>query len=253
MWTVLLIEKFVAVTCDLNLKSDSDNRYQAEPETKDGFSLMWCGAGSTHGVREGKVAFQVKVTVLLIRFRRFRLKPLASRLRAQRDYFTNFHFQILAKLPVNLPFEDSTGHHDIRVGWSARKSFNPPLGEAAYDYAMCGCAKKANANKFTDYGRYIEVNDVITCMLDLDSQTISYWINEESLGDAFLHIPTKQLKLEAENMDESFLSDSGFREPDLHKDTDDVLIWYPHISVRNIKYEANFGQQVRIFHYYNLF
>uniref|UniRef100_A0A914W198 B30.2/SPRY domain-containing protein n=1 Tax=Plectus sambesii TaxID=2011161 RepID=A0A914W198_9BILA len=142
---------------DLHLKPAQDNRYQVDPENKDGFALMWGGIKASYGVRSGKVAYQVKII----------------------EFLSMNH----------LPFEE-IDPHDLRVGWSET---NAPyqLGEAAHSYAFCSVGRKAVNNIFSEYGQPFHQDDVITCCLDLTKREISYYKNGESLGVAFSDIPLR--------------------------------------------------------------
>ena len=71
-------------------------------------------------------------------------------------------------------------------------------------------------SKFSDYGRPFTVGDVITCCLDLDAKpnVIFYLLNGEYMGVAF--------KIDQE------LGNNAL---------------YPHITVKNVKFQVNFGGQ----------
>ena len=71
-----------------------------------------------------------------------------------------------------------------RVGWSTLSdSLN--LGSSATSYGFGGTGKKANKNKFEDYGEIFGKGDVIGCCLDLAAGTISYTKNGRDLGVAY--------------------------------------------------------------------
>ena len=52
-----------ADNCDLSLTIDEPG-YKVTPMTFAGFAFMWTGARSTYGVKQGKVCFQVKASVV---------------------------------------------------------------------------------------------------------------------------------------------------------------------------------------------
>ncbi|XP_032230526.1 heterogeneous nuclear ribonucleoprotein U-like protein 1 isoform X2 [Nematostella vectensis] len=117
-----------------------------------GFDYMWAGARASHGVKSGKIFFEVTV---------------------------------LDKLPVDLP-ETETTPHVVRVGWSV-DSANLQVGEDALSYGYGGTAKCSVSNKFFDYGERYSSNDIITCYIDLDAspKCIFFAKNGLYLGVAF--------------------------------------------------------------------
>ncbi|XP_046846335.1 heterogeneous nuclear ribonucleoprotein U-like protein 1 isoform X2 [Xenia sp. Carnegie-2017] len=109
--------------------------------------------------------------------------------------------------------ESETKPHVLRVGWSVDAS-SLALGEVPYSYGYGGTGKASCNNKFDNYGEPYTTNDVITSYIDLDSspKVIFFAKNGKYLDIAF------QL------------------DSDVHGKT-----FYPHISVKNMKFVANFG------------
>ena len=109
--------------------------------------------------------------------------------------------------------ETETSPHVIRVGWSIDAS-NLTVGEAPLSYGYGGTGKVSCDNKFFNYGEPFSTNDVITCYIDLDAnpKTIFFAKNGNYLGVAFRMGP------EAAGQ-----------------------VFYPHVTVKNMKFVANFG------------
>ena len=116
------------------------------------------------------------------------------------------------KLEVQMPGTE-TRPHVMRVGWSVDSS---PLnvGEAPLSYGYGGTGRASCNNKFTHYGEPYSTDDVITCYIDLDAvpKAIFFAKNGKYLDVAF------RLGHEAEGK-----------------------VFYPHISVKNMRFFANFG------------
>ncbi len=116
------------------------------------------------------------------------------------------------KLEVHMP-DTETKPHVMRVGWSVDCS---PLavGEAPLSYGYGGTGRSSYNNKFLHYGEPYSTDDVITCYIDLDAvpKTIFFAKNGKYLDVAF------RLGPEA-----------------------DGKVFYPHISMKNMKFVANFG------------
>ena len=80
----------------------------------------------------------------------------------------------------------------VRLGFSTLKS-KLELGKDPSGYGFGGTGMKSNNNKFVVYdnGTGYGMNDVVGCLLDLDSRTIAYSLNGRELGKAFdVPIPT---------------------------------------------------------------
>ncbi|PFX28039.1 heterogeneous nuclear ribonucleoprotein U-like protein 1 [Stylophora pistillata] len=119
---------------------------------ENGFEYMWAGARATHGVRAGKVCFEVRV---------------------------------LEKLPVTMP-ETETKPHVVRVGWSVDEA-NLQVGEDKLSYGYGGTGKVSVNNNFFDYGEPYSTNDTICCCVDLDAnpKVVLFTKNGKDLGVAF--------------------------------------------------------------------
>ncbi|KAI8776786.1 heterogeneous nuclear ribonucleoprotein U protein 1 [Biomphalaria glabrata] len=119
-----------------------------------GFRLLWAGAKATHGVCQGRVMFEVKITEYL---------------QSKTDIgFSEPHPSV------------------VRVGWSEDSpSFS--LGEGGESFGYGGLGKLSYRNTFRDYGAEFGLGDVITALLDLDSSpgTIAFMKNGLHLGTAY--------------------------------------------------------------------
>jgi len=104
--------------------------------------------------------------------------------------------------------------HTIRIGWSTFNSqSNIGMDSEGYGYENNGY--KYHQGEEREYGESYKEGDVIRCCIDLqETFTISYYKNGISLGRAF-SVPEERKK-------------EGF---------------YPHICIRNMAFEVNFGQQ----------
>lgn len=71
-----------------------------------------------------------------------------------------------------------------RVGWSTQSAVLD-LGTDRFGFGYGGTGKKSNNRQFDDYGEAYGKNDVITCLLDLERNEISYLKNGTNLGVAF--------------------------------------------------------------------
>uniref|UniRef100_A0A914QIC1 Uncharacterized protein n=1 Tax=Panagrolaimus davidi TaxID=227884 RepID=A0A914QIC1_9BILA len=170
---------------DYNIKANVQNKWLIDPDNGDGFALMFGGVRSNFGIitpatgeKFPRVAFQIKISEFL---------PLK-----------------------HVPFEE-IDPHDIRVGWSVQSATNV-LGESQKSYAYCSMGRKLNDGMFRTYGDMLQVDEIITTVLDFEKQEISYYKNEKFLGIAF----SKELFLPGE-------------------------LVFPHISIKNCKVMVNFG------------
>jgi len=116
---------------------------------------------------------------------------------------------------MEVKLEDVKEPHELRVGWSTDDS-NLQAGESALSFAFSNFAKKAKDSTFEDFASSFTKDDVVTAMIDFSGANVSlsYAKNGESLGEAF-SFPKSQLGGKA---------------------------LFPHISSRNVKFEANFGK-----------
>ncbi|XP_072044073.1 uncharacterized protein [Amphiura filiformis] len=136
-------------TCDLQVTISRDG-FSATPLNEGGFVYMWAGVKATHGVRSGKVCFEVKVTEEL-------------------DASHHTH---------------GSGHlHVVRVGWSTADS-SLQLGVDKLSYGYGGTAQKSCWEVFRTYGKKFGKGDVITSYVDFTGKVpiISYAKNGEDLG-----------------------------------------------------------------------
>lgn len=71
-----------------------------------------------------------------------------------------------------------------RVGWSTQ-SASLDLGTDRFSFGFGGTGKKSHNRQFDDYGEAFGKNDVITCLLDLEKNEVSYQKNGVNIGVAF--------------------------------------------------------------------
>ncbi|XP_020802280.1 LOW QUALITY PROTEIN: heterogeneous nuclear ribonucleoprotein U-like protein 1 [Drosophila serrata] len=140
---------------DLHLRIDPTTFASAKPLSTEIYSLIWSGARSNFGVREGKVCYEVR---------------LAEEVQSENSHY----------------FRDEPHVRGFRVGFSKPQS-TLLLGEAEHSFGYCETGRKANQGEFSDYGKPYKLDDVIGCYLDLESEpcTIKYTLNGEDLGVAF--------------------------------------------------------------------
>lgn len=119
------------------------------------YSLVWSGARTNYGVREGKVCFEVRL--------------------AEETQLGRTH-----------QFRDEPHVRGFRVGFSLPNT-TLLLGEAENSFAYCESGRKATNSEFTEFSKPYQLDDVVGCYLDLDSTpcTIKYTLNGEDLGVAF--------------------------------------------------------------------
>lgn len=105
--------------------------------------------------------------------------------------------------------------HELRLGWSVNDSCLQ-LGESANSFAYAGNGMKATGNTFEEYGATFAKDDVVGAFVDLTSDPVSFHFtkNGEDQGQAFS------------------IAKSEFAGKAL----------FPHVSSRNIKFDANFGK-----------
>lgn len=127
----------------------------AKPMSHDIYALVWSGARTNYGVREGKVCFEVR---------------LSEESNLNRDH----------------PFRDEPYTKGFRVGFSMPSS-SLLLGESENSFAYCESGRKATNGEFLEFGKPFQLDDVIGCYLDLESSpcNIKYTLNGDDLGVAF--------------------------------------------------------------------
>ncbi|XP_017148783.1 heterogeneous nuclear ribonucleoprotein U-like protein 2 isoform X3 [Drosophila miranda] len=176
---------------DLHLRIDPTTFASAKPLTSEIYSLIWSGARANYGVRDGKVCFEVRL--------------------AEESQPENSHH-----------FRDEPHVRGFRVGFS-KPTTSLLLGEAEHSFGYCETGRKANKGEFVDYGKPYQLDDVIGCYLDLESEpcTIKYTLNGEDLGVAF-------------EFEKSILGE------------EEAL--FPHIVTKGYEYTVNFsdGEQLLV-------
>uniref|UniRef100_A0A0A1WKD5 Heterogeneous nuclear ribonucleoprotein U-like protein 1 n=1 Tax=Zeugodacus cucurbitae TaxID=28588 RepID=A0A0A1WKD5_ZEUCU len=140
---------------DLHLRIDPVTFTSAKPMSHEIYSLIWSGARTNYGVREGKVCFEVRL--------------------AEETQLGRTH-----------QFRDEPHVRGFRVGFSLPDT-TLLLGEAEHSFAYCESGRKATNSEFTDFSKPYQLDDVIGCYLDLESTpcTIKYTLNGEDVGVAF--------------------------------------------------------------------
>lgn len=136
---------------DLHLLIDSsENFLAARPIHESHLLSAYAGCRATHGVRTGRVAYEVHVDNII---------------------HTN---------------QFDPPKYDIRVGWSTR-STSLQLGEAPLSFGYTMQRRKALAGVFTEYGMLLRTGDVVGVYLDLESEPcrVEYTVNGKSQGVAF--------------------------------------------------------------------
>jgi len=125
-----------------------------------------------------------------------------------------FEVKYVDNLEVKVDKEIST--FDLRVGWSSNSS-SLMLGEDSLSWCYSSSeGKMANNKTFEEYGEKIEKGDIIGAFIDFEGEEVSmtFTKNGEDQGDAF-QIPKADL---------------------------DGVSLFPHVMVRNVKFEVNFGK-----------
>lgn len=117
------------------------------------FDLVWSGARTNYGVKEGKVCFEVRIS---------------------------------EEVALSSHFKDEPFVRGLRCGFSTTDS-NLLIGESKASFALCENGKKATNGEFAEFGKPFGLDDVIGCYLDLDSSpcNIQFTLNGEDLGTAF--------------------------------------------------------------------
>ncbi|CAJ0577710.1 unnamed protein product, partial [Mesorhabditis spiculigera] len=110
----------------------------------------------------------------------------------------------------HLPFEEIEPY-EVRVGFSLGNS-STIIGENNRTWCFCTSGKVASNNVFTEWGRAVALGEVITAELNLETRSISFYIDGEKLGTAYTDVP--------------------FADGD---------VVYPSISIKNCKVAVNLG------------
>lgn len=144
-----------SVDSDLHLRIDPVTFTSAKPMSHEIYSLIWSGARTNYGVREGKVCFEVRL--------------------AEETQLGRAH-----------QFRDEPHVRGFRVGFSFPDT-TLLLGEAENSFAYCESGRKASNSEFQNFSKPYQLDDVIGCYLDLESTpcNIKYTLNGEDLGVAF--------------------------------------------------------------------
>lgn len=123
---------------------------EARPVHESHMMSAYSGCRATHGVRTGRVAYEVHISNVI---------------------HTNQY---------------ERPKYDIRVGWSTR-STSLQLGEGPLSFAYTMQRKKALASVFTEYGMLLRTGDVVGVYLDLESEPcrVEYTVNGKTQGMAF--------------------------------------------------------------------
>lgn len=136
---------------DLHLLIDSaKDCLEARPIHESHLLSAYSGCRATHGVRTGRVAYEVHIASII---------------------HTNQY---------------DPPKYDIRVGWSTR-STSLQLGEGPLSFGYTMQRKKALASVFTEYGMLLRTGDVVGVYLDLESEPcrVEYTVNGKQQGVAF--------------------------------------------------------------------
>lgn len=137
---------------DLNLVINKDGFLSATPMHDGDLCDMWAGARASHGVLNGKVYYETKITQ---------------------------HYPTITK--------DEKHSHMFRIGWSV-SSTSMQLGEEKLSYAYTSAGQQGTDRKFTDYGTPFGKDDVVGCYLDMTSENtveLFYTVNGKNIGFAF--------------------------------------------------------------------
>ncbi|XP_059622428.1 heterogeneous nuclear ribonucleoprotein U-like protein 2 [Phlebotomus argentipes] len=140
------------VDSDLHLKISSADFCEGRTMSDGVLGLMWAGARATHGVKSGKVFYEVQLL--------------------QRN--------------SRVSFPEEKNLFDLRCGWSTLAT-DLQLGEAENSFAYGGEGKKYHRDNEEDFGVKFTVGDVVGVYLDLESTPckVQYTVNGEDQGVAF--------------------------------------------------------------------
>lgn len=137
--------------------------------------------------------------------------------KTDKDKATRLGFQIQVdayQSIQHLPTEFMNDGGDVRIGFSLG-SAPLILGEYSGTWCISATGKQATNNHFLEFGHSFNFGDVVTCILDLEDETISYMINGKAVGSSFQNI--------------------GLRAGD---------IIYPTICTKNANVTVNLGQEM---------
>ena len=101
----------------------------------------------------------------------------------------------------------------VRVGWSTPGAALE-LGTDAGGFGFGGTGMKSHAGAFAKYGQRFGSGDVVGCALDVDKGTVSFSINGEPQGEAFVLTPEQRAKA-----------------------------WHPAVCLKNAEVGVNFGSE----------
>lgn len=136
---------------DLSLNLDQSKGFLCgRPINQPHMLTTFGGVRATHGVRTGRVAYEVHLNTI--------------------TYSKHY----------------DPPKYDIRVGWSTRAT-NLQLGEGPLSFGYNMQRKKQLNGVFTDYGMLLRTGDVVGVYLDLESEPcrIEYTVNGKKQGVAF--------------------------------------------------------------------
>lgn len=137
---------------DLNLIINKNGFFSATPMRDGDLCDMWAGARASHGVLNGKVYYEVRITQ---------------------------HYPTITK--------DEKHSHMLRIGWSV-PSTSMQLGEEKLSYAYTSAGQQGTDRKFTDYGSPFDKDDIVGCYLDMTPENtieLFYTVNGKNIGCAF--------------------------------------------------------------------
>ena len=125
------------------------------------------------------------------------------------------YFEVKLTEHMEAKLEGEKNLHELRLGWSTDDS---PLTLGEYPTSACfsGSGKKGKNSVFEEYGQSFAKDDVVASMIEFTRSEVimSFAKNGENLGEAF-------------RFPKSELAGKPF---------------FPHVSSRNVKFDANFGK-----------
>lgn len=172
-----------------------DNGLTASCLHQCGLEYLWKGLRATHGLTKGVFMYEVKW---------------------------------LADLFVDMPESKPQDKHVLRCGFSQPLT-SLFLGDSDSSWGVESTARRAHNGGFKAYASQFRAGDVIGCILDMNTCTISFLKNGEFMGVAFDSVPKEACK-------------TGI---------------FPHLMMKNVKVQVNFlsanrwfdppGPQVKFF------